>query len=74
MQLHPQNVIGSKATIDMKTQHCEQSEKTIPVEGIKVAQLYGNSSWLNLPKINARNLPVDKEEIAMPPRISRWEY
>ena len=42
---------------------------------LKVAQLQGNSIWLNLPKMYARrNLPVDKEEIATPARISKWEY
>ena len=67
--------IGSKTIINLKTLHGERSEKTISVEGIKVAQLHGNSSWLNLPKMYARkNLPVDKEEIATPARISRWEY
>ena len=68
-------VTGSKTTINLKTLHGVGSEKTVSVEGIKVAQLQGNSSWLNLPKTHARrNLPVDKKEIAMPARISKWEY
>ena len=68
-------VTGSKTTINLKTLHGVRSEKTVSVEGIKVAQLQGNSIWLNLPKMYARrNLPVDKEEIATPARISKWEY
>ena len=68
-------VTGSKTTIDLKTLQGERSEKTISVEGIKVDQLQGYISWLNLPKMYARrSLPVDKEEIATPTRISRWEY
>ena len=68
-------VTGRKTTVNLKTLHGERSEKTISVEGIKVAQLHGDSSWLNLPKMYARrNLPVGKEEITTPVRISRWEY
>ena len=68
-------VTGSKTTINLKTLHGVRSEKTVSVEGIKVAQLQGNSIWINLPKMYARrNLPVDKEEIATPARISKWEY
>ena len=65
-------VPGSKTTINLKTLHGERSEKTISVDGIKVAQLHGNSSWLNLPKMYARkNLPVEKEGIKTSARISR---
>ena len=39
-------VTGRKTTINMKTLHGERSEKTISLEGIKVAQWQGNSSWL----------------------------
>ena len=68
-------VTGSKTTINLKTLHGLRSEKTVSAEGIKVAQLQGDSIWLNLPKMYARrNLPVDKEEIATPARISKWKY
>ena len=68
-------VTGIKTTINLKTLHGVRSEKTISVEGIKVSQLQGNSSWLNLPKMYARrSLPMDKEEIVTPARISKWEY
>ena len=68
-------VTGSKTTMNLKTLHGVRSEKTVSVEGIKVAQLQGNSIWINLPKMYARrSLPVDKEEIATPARISKWEY
>ena len=64
-------VTGSKTTINLKTLHGLRSEKTVSVEGIKIAQLQGDSVWLNLPKMyKRRNLPVDKEEIATPARIS----
>ena len=66
-------VTGSKT--NLKKLHGLRSEKTVSVEGIKVAQLQGDSIWLNLPRMYARrNLPVDKEEIATPARISKWEY
>ena len=53
----------------------KDQKKTVSVEGIKVAQLHGHSIWLNLSKMYARrNLPVDKEEIATPARIFKWEY
>ena len=66
-------VTGSKT--NLKTLHGLRSKKTVSVEGIKVAQLQGDSIWLNLPRMYARrNLPVDKEEIATPARISKWEY
>ena len=68
-------VTGSKTTINLKTLHGLRSEKTVSAEGIKVAQLQGDSIWLNLPKMYARrNLPVDKEEIATPAWVSKWEY
>ena len=65
-------VTGSKTIINLKELHGVISEKAVSVESIKVSQLQGNSSWLNLPKMYARgNLPVDKEEIATPAMISR---
>ena len=65
-------VTGSKTIINLKNLHGVRSEKAVSVEGIKVSQLQGNSSWLNLPKLYARrNLPVDKEEIVTPARISK---
>ena len=68
-------VTGSKTNINLKTLHSLRSEKTISVEVIKAAQLQGDSIWLNLPKVYARrNVPMDKEEIATPARISKWEY
>ena len=69
-------VTGNKTTINLKTLHGERSEKTKSVEGIKVAQLHGDkNNWIDLPKMFSRmNLPVDKEEIATPAKISKWEY
>ena len=66
---------GSKTTINLKTLHGVSSEETTSVESIKVSQLQGNSRRLNLRKMySRRNLPVVKEKIVMPARISKGEY
>ena len=54
------DVTGTRTTITMKTLYGVRSEKTVSVEGVKVAQLQGSSSWLNPPKMYARrSLPVN---------------
>ena len=44
-------VTGSNTTVNQKKLHGLRSEKTVSVEGIKIAQLQGDSVWLNLPKM-----------------------
>ena len=66
---------GIKTTLKLKTLHGERSESTFAVEGFKVTEIHGDSSWLALPKIySRREIPVDKEEIATPTKIREWEY
>ena len=66
---------GIKTTLKLKTLHGGRSESTFAVEGFKVTEIHGDSSWLALPKIySRREIPVDKEEIATPTKIREWEY
>ena len=59
----------------LKTLHGEKSESTFAIEGVKVTEMHGDSSWLALPKLySRREIPVDKEDIATPTKIREWEY
>ena len=45
------------------------------IEGMQVKGISGDGNWLILPKLYARkDLPVDKEEIVAPEKITEWEY
>ena len=66
---------GIKTTLNLKTLNGERSENTLAIEGLKVCGVNGDGSWLKLPKLYSRaELPVDKEEIATPDNISKWEH
>ena len=52
----------------------EKTESTMVVEGIKVTGMSGDDS-LSLPKLHTRReIPVDKEWIATPPKIKEWKH
>ena len=62
-------VHGMKTTLNLKTLHGEKTESTRVIEGIKVTGMSGDGSLLSLPKLyTRREIPVDKEETATPPK------
>ena len=68
-------VCGMKTILNLKTLHGERTENTMVVEGIKVAGMNDDSSWLALPKLYARKeIPVDKEETTTPAKIKEWKH
>ena len=45
------------------------------IAGMQVKGINGDDNWLRLPRLYARkDLAVDKEEIATPKKIIKWEY
>lgn len=50
-------------------------ENTSAILGMQVKGNNGDSNRLRLPRLYVRkDLPVDKEEIATPEKITEWEY
>ena len=68
-------VKGTKTTLSLKTFHRKRSENTSAIPGIQAKGINGDDNWLRLPRLYARKeLPVDKEEIGIPGKITAWEY
>ena len=68
-------VKGTRTTLSLKTLHGERSENTSEIARMKVKGINGDGNWLKLPRLYARkDMPVDKEEIATPEKITKWEY
>ena len=48
----------------LKTLHGERSESTFTIEGVKVTEMHGDSSWPALPKLySRREIPVQNGSI-----------
>ena len=67
-------VKGTKTTLSLKTLNGERSENTSAIAGMQVQGINGDGNWLILWKLYAKkDLPVDKEEIATPEKITKWD-
>ena len=46
------------------------------VDNLKVAGVNKmNNDWISLPKVySKKTLPVEKEEVATPEKVSKWKY
>ena len=69
-------VDGQKLSLNLKTLTGEKSEETLMVDNLKVAGVNKmNNDWISLPKVySKKTLPVEKEEVATPEKVSKWKY
>ena len=69
-------VDGQKLSLNLKTLTGEKSEETLMVDKLKVAGVNKmNNDWISLPKVySKKTLPVEKEEVATPEKVSKWKY
>ena len=67
---------GQKLSLNLKTLTGEKSEKTQMVDNVKVPGVNKmNNDWISLPKVYSKEtLPVEKEEVATPEKVSKWKY
>ena len=70
------DVDGQKRSQNLKTLTGEKSEETLMVDNLKVAGVNKmNNKWISLPRIYLnKTLPVEKEEVANPEKVSTWKY
>ena len=66
-------VKGTKTTLRLKTLHGERSKNTRTIAGMQVKCINGDDNWVRrlYPR---KDLPVDKEEIPTPEKITEWEH
>ena len=69
-------VDGQKLSLNLKTLTGEKSEETLMVDNLKVAGVNKmNNDWISLPKVySKKTLPVEKEEVVTPEKVSKWKY
>ena len=72
-------VSGGKLKLSLKTLTGEKSEDNEAVDGLIISAIDSKKGrpmrWLELSKAYSQNcLPVEREEIAVPDKIKRWEY
>ena len=67
---------GQKLSLNLKTLTGEKSEETQMVDNLKVAGVNKmNNDWISLPKVySKKTLPVEKEEVDTPEKVSKWKY
>ena len=67
---------GQKLSLNWKTRTGEKSEEILMVDNLKVAGVNkSNNDWISLPKVySKKTLPVEKEEVATPEKVSKWKY
>ena len=69
----------SKLKQSLETLTGEKSEDTESVDGLIISVVDckkgRRNEWIELPKAYSKNcLPVERDEIATPDKIERWEY
>ena len=68
-------VDGQKVSLNLKTLPGEKSEETLIVDNLKVASVNKmNNERISLSKVySKKTLPVKKEEVATPEKVSKWK-
>ena len=67
---------GQKLSPNLKTLTGEKSKETLMVDNLNVTGMNKmNNDWISLPKVySKKTLPVEKEEVATPEKVSKWKY
>ena len=66
---------GQKLSVNLKTPTGEKSEEALMVDNVKVAVVNNMNDCILLPKVYLKKtLPVEKEEVATPEKVSKWKY
>ena len=67
---------GQKLSLNLKTLTGEKSKETLMVDNLNVAGVKKmNNDWISLPKVYLKKtLPVEKEEVVTPEKVSKWKY
>ena len=70
------SVDDQKLSLNLKTLTGEKSEETLMVDNFKVAGVNKiNNDRISLPKVySKKTLPVEKEEVATPEKVSKWKH
>ena len=67
------DVKGTKIPLSLKILHREKSENTSATAAMQVKDTNGDGNWLRMQRLYAKkDLPVDKEDIATPEKITEW--
>ena len=62
-------------SLNLKTLTGKKSGETLMVDKLKVAGVNKKNGWIPLPQVYLqKTLPFEKEEVAIPHKVSRWKY
>ena len=72
-------ITGKKLQLTLKTLTGEKSENTKAIDGLIVSGIDLKKTrineWIELPRTYSKqNLPVEREEIATPNKVKKWDY
>ena len=69
------DVDGQKLSLSLKTLTGEKSEETLMVDNLTVAGVNKMNDWIPLLMVySKKTLPVEKEEVVTPEKVSKWKY